>query len=125
MFLFNKLGIYPFFGAITASLIGYTISFMLPCIFLKKDLKLNYKPTFNIIKKMILPTILMTITLLILNLFLPINSNNFFTMLGIIIIYTLIGGLIFLTMTYKNGALEDVFGKEYINKIIKKMKLKK
>lgn len=123
--LFGKIGIYPFLGALVASLIGYTISFLIPCLFLKKDMGLNYKSTFKIIKKMIIPTTLMTITLLVFNLFMPIKSTKFLIMLGIIILYTLIGGAIFLFLTYKNGALEEVFGKTYLEKIKNKFIKKK
>jgi 20S proteasome alpha/beta subunit len=38
------------------------------------------------------------------------------------LIYTIIGGTIFIGLTYKNGVLEAVLTKEYLNNIINKIK---
>lgn len=122
IFLFDKVGIPPYYGALAASTIGYTVSFMIPCLFLKKSMNLNYKSTFNVIRKMIIPSSLMTIVLIVFNLIFPIHSNNFLVLLGIIILYTVVGGLIYLGLMYKNGALEEVFGKTMIEKITNKLK---
>ena len=35
--------------------------------------------------------------------------------------YGLVGGFIYLFTAYKTGLLNDVFGKEYLNKILKKL----
>lgn len=125
IFLFDYIGFYPFYGALAASSIGYTVSFLIPCLYLRKKMKLNYSSTFTIIKKMILPTILMTVVLLIFNTFMPIHSNNYLIMIGIIILYTVVGGIIYLSLMYKNGALSEIFGEEYVNKIFRKLHLKK
>ncbi len=125
MILFHKMGMLPFFGALTASLIGYSVTILIGLINAKKQLGLDYRKTYIILKKLILPLLLMTVSLLILNIFVPINSNRIIIMLGIVIIYTLIGGLIFLFTAYKNKTLELVFGEEAVNKILKKLRLKK
>lgn len=123
--LFGHIGIYPFYGALAASTIGYTVSFMIPCIYLKKTMNLNYSKTFEVIRKMIIPTLLMTIVLFIFNLFLPIHTTNYLINIGITLLYTVVGGGIYLVLMYKNGALTTVFGEAYINKILKKLKVKK
>lgn len=52
MLLFNKLGIYPYYGAITATIIGYTISLIIPLVTLKKQFQLDYTDTFKKLPKL-------------------------------------------------------------------------
>jgi len=52
MLLFNKIGIYPYYGAITATIIGYTISLIIPFITLKKRYNLDYNNTIKKIPKL-------------------------------------------------------------------------
>jgi len=57
--LFNKLNIYPFYGAITATVIGYTISLLIPLISLKKHDNFNYFETIRSIPKLIVSIIIL------------------------------------------------------------------
>ena len=59
MFAFNDLGIYPYYGTITATLIGYIISLFIPFITLKKKYKLNFQTTFKKMPKLLLSYIIM------------------------------------------------------------------
>jgi O-antigen/teichoic acid export membrane protein len=47
MLLFNKINIYPYYGAITATLVGYTISLIIPYNTLKKDYQLSFKKSID------------------------------------------------------------------------------
>ena len=123
--LFNKIGIYPYYGAITSTLIGYTVSFIIVFITLKKDFSFNYKDISITIKKMILPLLAMIICLIGLNLFISLDSTSTIKLVLKILLFTLVGATPFFIISYKNGLLYDVFGKDYIDKILKKLKLKK
>lgn len=57
--IFNDLNIYPFYGAITATIIGYAISLTIPLITLKRSFNLNYKETTSKIPKLFLVYIIM------------------------------------------------------------------
>lgn len=59
MILFNKLNIYPYYGAITATLIGYLISLIIPLISLKKEYKLDFTNLFKKLPKLFSVYILM------------------------------------------------------------------
>ncbi len=50
--LFNKLNLYPYYGAITATMVGYAISLIIPLVILKKKYHLNYKLTFKSLPKL-------------------------------------------------------------------------
>lgn len=123
--LFDKIGLPPYLGASTSSIIGNSIAFIIPCIYLKKELNINYNKTLEVMKKMIVPTLAMSILLLIYNLIFPIHTSSFITNLLITIFYTITGGLLFLILLFKNGGLQDIFGNELIDKILIKLRLKK
>lgn len=125
MILFDKIGLLPFFGALAASLIGYATTIAIGLISAKRQLGLNYNSTWKVLLQMIIPIVAMIIVLLILNLFIPINSTNIFTMLWVVVLYTIIGSLIYIIIMYKTKVLNKVFGDEMVNKILRKLKLKK
>lgn len=122
MLLFNKLGIGAYYGAIVASFIGYNISiFMALKLIGNKEFKLNYKQTFINVAKMLIPLGIMIITLLTLNNILPFNVYTKAGALILITIDTIVGGKIYLFISYKMGIMSDILGKNYINKILKKL----
>ncbi len=59
MILFNKLNIYPYYGAITATLIGYIVSLIIPITVLKKAYHLDFHNTLHKLPKLFLVYILM------------------------------------------------------------------
>ena len=87
--LFNKLGIYPYYGAITATVIGYIISLTIPLYNLYKKENFNYKDT--VVK---LPKIAFSATLLVLTACLLKNILPKFTGYIGTIIYLAIAGII-------------------------------
>jgi len=125
MILFHNIGIPAYYGAIVATLIGYSLSFFLALNSLQKELKFTYKPILNILKKLLLPTLAMVGSLYLLHFILPIRSDALINIIIVCIIYTIVGAVIYLTITYKNKLLHDVFGEEYIDNILKKLRLKK
>ncbi len=50
--LFDKLGFYPFYGALCATFIGYGISLIIPLLTLKKKYQLNYQSTIKKLPKL-------------------------------------------------------------------------
>lgn len=121
MLLFNRVGLYPFYGAILSTAIGYSISFAIALICLKKEHKLEYKTTFNMLKKILLPTALMILSVLIVKFIFKYNENSRIESSIFILLSSFVGGTVFLYITYKNKLLFEVFGKEYLDKIIKKL----
>ena len=67
MILFHNIGIPAYYGAIAATLLGYSLSFFLALSSLKRELTFTYKPIVNILKKEAISIISMLIVLLILN----------------------------------------------------------
>lgn len=125
MYLFEYLHIEAFLGSIVASIIGFSSSILIGLISLHKKEGIKYKETFNILSKTLIPAITMVVVLVIFNYLVPIDSTTIAKSLLKIIINALIGGTIYIGLSYKLHILDDLFGKEMLNKIIKKLTLGK
>ena len=123
--LFNKLGIYPYYGAIVATIIGSTVSLIISLSKLKKEMDFKYKDLLKIIGKIILPIIFMSLCVLLISYLLKDTFNTRLTMLITCFICVIVSSIVYGIITYKNKLLNNVLGEEYINNILRKLKLKK
>ena len=120
MLLLHKLGVPAYFGAICATLTGYSLSILIAVIYFKKKYNFHYGKTFKIYLKTLIPLSLMIISVVILKQFMPVINRRWICMVEAIT-YGVVGGFIYIFTAYKIKLLNDVFGKEYLNKIIKKL----
>lgn len=125
MHLFNLMGLEAFYGAILATILGYVFSYIYSLTSLKKSMNFNYSETLDTIKKVFLPIISMFIVLLILNLFVELPANGIMKMCLVLSLYTLLGAFVYLGISYKTGLLYEVFGKDYVDKLLRKLHLKR
>ena len=125
MILCSKLNIYPYYGAIFATIIGTTISLTISFRALKKEMNLKYGGLLEILKKEILPIVSMTAIVYLIHYLMKDMFNTRITMLIPCIITAIIGAIIYFVISYKNGLLYDSLGEDYVNKILVKLKLKK
>lgn len=125
MHLFNLMGLEAFYGAILATILGYVFSYIYSLTSLKKSMNFNYSETLDTIKKVFLPIISMFIVLLILNLFVELPTNGIMKMCLVLSLYTLLGAFVYLGISYKTGLLYEVFGKDYVDKLLRKLHLKR
>ena len=122
--LLNKLGLPAYIGTIIATCIGYLISIIIVLAHLKKDMNFDYKKTLELLKKILLPLLLILIIVLVGKHFIIIKYTRITSLLSVII-YGITCMLIYLFITYKNKSLESVLGKDFIDSILKKLHLKK
>ena len=125
MYLCKYIGIESFIGSIMATCIGYFLSIGISIYYLKKESKgLKFKSTINLTYKILFAVIIMFMVLFTLNKVLPfdlyIRSGAMITT----IINSIIGAIIYIFITYKLNVINEVFGKEFINKIKNKLHLK-
>jgi O-antigen/teichoic acid export membrane protein len=113
------MGLPAYYGATLASIVGYILSILIALYSLKKKHNINFKQTSKIIWHIILANLVMLGSLLLLNLIIPINVSTRAMSVVIIIIYALIGSIIYGVITYKSHLMENIFGKEEVNKILK------
>ena len=126
MYLCKYIGIESFIGSIMATCIGYFLSIGVSIYYLKKESKgLKFKSTINITYKILFAVIIMFIVLFPLNKILPFNLYTRSGAMITTIINSIIGAVIYIFITYKLNVINEVFGKEFINKIKNKLHIKK
>ena len=125
MILCSKIHIYPYYGAIFATLIGTTISLIISLKALKKEMNLKYSGLFDILKKELLPILTMSIIVYLIHYLMKGMFNTRITMLIPCIICAIVGAIVYFIISYKNNLLYDSLGEDYVNKVLKKLRLKK
>lgn len=121
IYLFNNIGLYPFWGATFATFLGLTTSVISNLIVINKTVKLDFKSFFLKMFKFIYPLTIMVIVLLLMRNILPFNLTSRFTSIITIMLYAIVGAIIYFSITIKNGAFESIFG----NRLIRNLKIKK
>lgn len=113
--LFNKIGIYPYYGAIVATMIGYIITISIIVTNLKKDEGISYN------LKNILKNILLTLIILIpINLIVRYFVFSFITSRLLTILAITITGLVSLVIYYliNKDLLIEMFGEKFIKRAL-------
>ena len=121
--LFYLNDMYPYYGAITSSIIGYMISIILVIVYLKKKYDFKFKNIFSILVRMILPLIIIFTYNIVINRLIVIDDNRIIQ-LPILIVNFLISSGIYIFITYKYNLLNNIFGDNLINKIKSKISAK-
>lgn len=121
MILFHKLNLGAYNGAILSSIIGYSISIFIALKVLKKENNIDIKNTYKMFIKMLIPTGAMILVLLILKYTINYDVSSRTSSIIFIIINTILGSITYLFISFKMNLLDKIFGKETINKIIKKL----
>lgn len=124
MYLCYYIKIPAFWGASFASIMGYILAISIVLKSFKKIKEINYKETVNVLGKIILSVIIMFSILKLLNLILPFSNLNRIKALILVIIYAVVGLVIYLTCTYKLQIITKLFGNSILKKINKPKKIK-
>ncbi len=122
MLLFNKLGLQPYLGALVATIIGFLVSTNIALGGIKKEHKMSYKETINALLKMFVPLIIMIVVVVLLKYIIPVNLEDKLSCILFIASNGLIGGIIYVVISWKMNIFKDVFGEETIDKFKKKLK---
>lgn len=126
MILCNKIGIYTYYGAIFATLIGSSLSVYISFKALKKSMNFEYKGILQIMKKEIFALLAMSLIVFAVQYFIKgYFIGNRLIVLIPCLIYAIVGAFTYGIITYKNGLLYDVLGKDYIDALLRKIRIKK
>ena len=117
---FYKMGLPAYYGVITASLIGYFVSFMICIMRLKFKYKINYENLTKNLIDTICGSMLMIVGLFLVNLILP-STDSRIIHLVYIVIYVAIGALIYIVYMWNTKSMKRIFGNR-LNYWIKKKK---
>ncbi len=114
------IGFEAYYGSIVTTMLVQFLAVIYLLYKLKKEYKVNYKNSVETFIKILLINGIMLLSIMIVRLFLGDFETTRLWALLEIIIYALIGGAIYLVLSIKNNMLEEVFGKNFINKIFRK-----
>ena len=121
MIICNHFGIGAYYGAVLASFIGYSVSIYVGLKAFNGVHKINYKDTFITVFKTLVPALVMTAVLLVLNNFLPFNVYSRTSSVKLIVVDAVIGAFIYIGLSIWMKIPQHIFGTKEINKIIKKL----
>lgn len=110
MLLFDKIGMNVSYGAITAALIGYTLSTITSLSILKRKYLFRFDQTFKKLPKYLFSWLCFILSIYLMKLFIPTNLPGRFIQIPILMVYGVISFLIYIYINYKNGNIKSVFG---------------
>lgn len=125
MILCDKVGIYPYYGAIISTIIGSSLALFISLKRLKKDMKFKYKDLLTILKKSIVPLLSMSVIVFILERLITPFFTSRITSIITCTICAVVGAIVYGVLAYKNNLLYESLGKEYVDEILTKLRLKK
>ena len=122
---FHKMGMPAYYGAITASILGYLLSLIICLVCLNKKFGIHYENTIKQGVNILGSTLIMAIVILLLQYVLPTVSSSRLMNIPIVIMYTVIGAAVYLFLTFRSKTVQTVFGEKTINEIQAKLGKKK
>lgn len=124
IYLCNAIGLPAYWGAGFSSMLGYTVSIAAVLILLKKKYGLKYMSLLKTLLKVIMGLIPMIAVVLILMNVLPFTGGRLIQFI-LMAVVAVAGAVVYGIVTYKNKAIRDVFGDDFLRKILVKLHLKK
>ena len=115
MNLFSYLNLPAYYGATTATLIGFLVSNTISITYLKKQMQFNYKETIKTIPRFLSSVVVLILMLFIFNKILPINNPNRLVQVINLIVSGIVCGGVYLLINFKH--LKVLLPKKILNKI--------
>lgn len=115
---FYKMGLPAYYGVITASLIGYFVSFLICIIQMKIKYHINYEEFAKNFIDILCGSMLMVFVLFLVNFIVP-DTTSWGISFIYIILYTVIGGVTYFVYMYRFKVMKRIFGSR-LDKWIKK-----
>ena len=112
VYLFNNLGLSAHYGSITATILGYLLPFIICIIRLKKKFQISFYDTLKNLIHLLIASLIMALGICLLSIVMPNFSMRRSGNIYIIIVYTLVGALLYFIYLYKMGIIRKIFGNE-------------
>lgn len=123
MHLFNFLGLEAYFATISLNILIDTTASIYLLYKVKKETNISYTRSLRTLIKVIMCTLIMILGLSIMNLFIPSYSVSRFGSILYIILYGVVGMVIYFFVAYKSNTISEIVGKEFVSRIISKFKI--
>lgn len=123
MHLFNFLGLEAYFATISLNILIDTTASIYLLYKVKKETNISYTRSLRTLIKVIMCTLIMILGLSIMNLFIPSYSVSRFGSILYIILYGVVGMVIYFFVAYKSNTISEIVGKEFVSRMISKFKI--
>ena len=123
--VFYQLSFPPYYGVITASILGYLKSIIICFIYLVFKYRIHFDLVLRNVIDIICGSLLMIFILFILHYIVPFNDNDRLMSLMIILVYVVVGVVTYIIYAYKTHTLSHIFGSNYSKYLPKFKKNKK
>lgn len=125
MYLCHYIGISAYYGPIITNIIIQVSTILVVMYILKRTYNIHYNSTVKNIFKSILGASIMLAVLFALSIIFKVDATTKLNALLQIFVYSIIGVVVYLPLTYKMGLFKEIFGTNSIKKILVKLKLRK
>lgn len=115
MNLFYELNLPAYYGATTATLLGFLVSNSLSIVYLKRTMEFNYKETLKTIPRFIISVIVLVIMLFGFNKILPTNSSSRLLQVFNLAISGIVCGGVYLLINFKH--IKDLLPQKILKKL--------
>ncbi|MBR2678864.1 MAG: polysaccharide biosynthesis protein [Bacilli bacterium] len=121
---FSNMNLPPYYGFITASILGYLLSFVICMVVLQKKYKIKFEYLVKNLVDITCGSLIMILLLSVIKFVIPVYSTFRLNNLVIILVYAVIGAIIYFVYAYFTGLTKKVFGKDIIM-VLKRVLTKK
>ena len=122
IYLLHYLGLPAHLGAGVSSIVAEFIKLLLLLKYIQSAIDMNYKPSLRVFLKEQVPLLAMTVVIVALRLLWPPVESRIL-LVGQLGLCASAGVIVFAILGLHNGVIYDVFGKETVEKILKKIHL--
>ena len=121
---FNNMNLPPYYGFITASILGYLVSLIICIVVLHNKYNIRFEYFVRNLIDIICGSLIMILALTLIKFIVPVYSLIRINNLLIIIVYAFIGAIIYFIYAYFTGLTKKIFGKDIVL-VLKKVLTKK
>ena len=125
IFLLNKVGIAPYLGASSASIVGQIITIVLLLKPIINKYGFSYKPMLKTFVKVIIPALIMGASVYGVQRVLPIADGRGIIFIAELMIYGIAGVIVYGLITWKAGVIAGIIGQDSMDGLMRRLHLKR
>ena len=119
---FHQMGLPAYYGSTTATILGYSSCTFMSLYYIHKKYKVDYEDTLKKVFNIFLSTLIMILLLVLFQRVFPYQTTNRILSIGYVMIFSILGMIIYFFLVFRSRLIYDIFGKENVTHFLKKLK---
>ena len=119
---FHQMGLPAYYGSTTATILGYSSCTFMSLYYIHKKYKVDYEDTLKKVFNIFLSTLIMILLLVLFQRVFPYQTTNRILSIGYVMIFSILGMIIYFFLEFRSRLIYDIFGKENVTHFLKKLK---